>query len=225
MSKKPSNDLNWNNIDTVFLDMDGTLLDLHYDNQFWNKYLPQRYAEKNNIPLDEAMASLSNNYKDMKGKLEWYSVDYWAAQLDMDIGAMKPDLAHLIAIHPYVSEFLQTLHEHNKRVLLVTNAHQKSLSLKMQLTQLTDHFDRIVCAHDLGFPKEAAAFWQKLQAIDPFNATRTLFIDDSLPVLRAAAHYGIAHLLGIYQPDSQSPPVEVSEFEVIHSFREIMPSL
>ena len=27
--------LAWRDIDTVLLDMDGTLLDLHYDNHFW----------------------------------------------------------------------------------------------------------------------------------------------------------------------------------------------
>ncbi|RKZ42421.1 MAG: GMP/IMP nucleotidase [Gammaproteobacteria bacterium] len=215
--------LNWNSIDTVFLDMDGTLLDLNYDNQFWQKYLPECYAKQHNLSLEAATESLMSRYKDMSGTLEWYCVDYWTTQLDMDVGALKKDLAHLIAIHPYVPEFLQALHQHHKRVVLVTNAHHKSLSLKMQHTQLGEHFDRIVCAHDLGLPKEAGAFWHKLQTIEPFNVARTLFIDDSLPVLRSAANYGITYLLSIYQPDSQSSPNEVGEFRAIRCFREIMP--
>ncbi|HBT55971.1 MAG TPA: haloacid dehalogenase, partial [Pseudomonas sp.] len=32
--------LNWNAIDTVLLDMDGTLLDLHFDNHFWLEHMP-----------------------------------------------------------------------------------------------------------------------------------------------------------------------------------------
>ena len=32
--------LNWSKIDTVLLDMDGTLLDLHYDSHFWLNVIP-----------------------------------------------------------------------------------------------------------------------------------------------------------------------------------------
>ncbi|OAD21665.1 HAD family hydrolase, partial [Candidatus Thiomargarita nelsonii] len=104
-------------------------------------------------------------------------------------------------------------------------AHNKSLSLKMQRTQIDHYFDRIVCAHDLGLPKEQGHFWQKLQKFEPFDAEQTLLIDDSLPVLRSAAAYGIRHLLGISQPDSQSPPKVGDEFRTIRSFREIMPDV
>ncbi|HNG60363.1 MAG TPA: haloacid dehalogenase, partial [Cellvibrionaceae bacterium] len=37
----------WQAIDTLLLDMDGTLLDLHYDNYFWLEYLPRAFAAKN----------------------------------------------------------------------------------------------------------------------------------------------------------------------------------
>ena len=37
--------IDWDDIDTVLLDMDGTLLDLHFDNFFWMHYMPRRYAE------------------------------------------------------------------------------------------------------------------------------------------------------------------------------------
>jgi putative hydrolase of the HAD superfamily len=216
--------LNWSSINTVFLDMDGTLLDLNYDNQFWRHHLPKRYAEKYHLPIETAKTTLMSRYTDILGTLEWYCVDYWSSQLDMDVGALKAELAHLICVHPDVIEFLQALQQHRKRIVLVTNAHHKSLSLKMQHTQIADHFDALICAHDLGLPKEAQDFWQKLQKIEPFNPVQTLLIDDSLPVLLSAANYGITHLLGIYQPDSQSPPKDVGQFKAIHSFREIMPA-
>ena len=38
--------INWKNIDTVLLDMDGTLLDLHFDNHFWQTFVPLRYAQQ-----------------------------------------------------------------------------------------------------------------------------------------------------------------------------------
>ncbi|MCK5719293.1 MAG: GMP/IMP nucleotidase [Thiomargarita sp.] len=215
--------LNWQQIDTVFLDMDGTLLDLHYDNQFWQRYVPQCYAEKHDLSVDEATKFLLKNYKNISGTLNWYCVDYWTAELDMDIGELKANLAHLIAIHPHVPEFLLALRNHHKRVVLLTNAHYKSISLKMRKTQLTNQFDKIICAHDLGLPKENEAFWQKLQGVETFNIKRTLLIDDSLPVLRSAKNYGIANLLSIYQPDSHLPPNKITEFNAINNFLEIMP--
>ncbi len=216
--------LKWQAIHTVFLDMDGTLLDLHFDSHFWLKYLPQCYAKHYKLSFDKAKATLLGHYQKKIGTLEWYCIDYWSTQLNMDIAQLKEDVAHLIAIHPHVIPFLSSLHQHHKRVVLVTNAHQKSLSLKMQRTKIAAYFDRIICAHDLGIPKESDKFWLKLQKIEPFNVTQTLLIDDSVPVLRSASHYGITHLLGIYQPDSQSPPMKtMTEFKTIRSFLEIMP--
>ncbi len=216
--------VNWHTIHTVFLDMDGTLLDLNYDSQFWLKHLPQRYAEQNNISFETAKQTMLSRYTDKLGTLDWYSVDFWSNEFDMDVGLLKEEIAHLIAIHPYVVEFLDSLRRNNKRAILVTNAHHKSLSLKMQRTQLAHHFDQIVCAHDLGLPKEAVEFWDKLQQVESFNSAHTLLIDDSLPVLRSAASYGINHLLAVYQPDSQTPPKQVDEFKAIYSFLDIMPS-
>ncbi len=46
--------VDWSQVDTVLLDMDGTLLDLHFDNRFWNEHLPRCYAQARG--LDEAAA-------------------------------------------------------------------------------------------------------------------------------------------------------------------------
>ncbi|MDH3916294.1 MAG: haloacid dehalogenase, partial [Chromatiales bacterium] len=34
----------WSTVDTVLLDMDGTLLDLRFDNYFWQELVPSRYG-------------------------------------------------------------------------------------------------------------------------------------------------------------------------------------
>ena len=46
--------LNWNDIDTVLLDMDGTLLDRHFDDHFWLDHVPKRYADRYGMPLGTA---------------------------------------------------------------------------------------------------------------------------------------------------------------------------
>jgi len=217
--------LDWNKIDTVLLDMDGTLLDLHFDNHFWLDYVPQRYAEANALPLDAAKDQLMARYQDIQGTLEWYCVDHWTRELGLDIALLKEEVDHLISVHPHVTEFLDLLHRGGWRRVLVTNAHQKALELKMRKTRLRDRLDHVVCAHDLGLPKENPEFWQRLRAEEPFDPTRTLFVDDSLPVLRAAAGYGIANLLAIRLPDTRQPERPIEEFPAVRGFSELLPGL
>lgn len=215
--------IDWNRIDTVLLDMDGTLLDLHYDNHFWLAHVPMRYAEKHGISSEQAGADLLRRYQAAAGTLNWYSVDYWTNELGLDIAALKQEVAHLVAIHPHAETFLGRLRRLGKRVALVTNAHYHSLSLKLRLTGLAPQFDVVVCAHDLGLAKEHEGFWSKLRALEVFDPESTLLVDDSLPVLQSARDFGIAYLLAVKTPDSRQPPKDTGGFSAISSFLDIMP--
>lgn len=213
----------WTRLDTVLLDMDGTLLDLHYDNHFWLEHVPRRYAERHGLTLEAAKDALRVRYRRVEGTLDWYCVDYWTRELDLDIALLKEEVNHLIGVHPHVLDFLDAVRAHGKRLVLVTNAHGKSLDIKFRRTRLNGHFDRVVCAHDLGLPKEHPGFWEKMQAVEPFRPEAALLIDDSLPVLRSAKNYGIAELLAVRNPDSKGPEKDVGEFAAIRSFKELLP--
>ncbi|MCP4702694.1 MAG: GMP/IMP nucleotidase [Gammaproteobacteria bacterium] len=215
--------IDWNQIHWVLLDMDGTLLDLHFDNHFWLEHMPRCYAKHKGLSPKEAGEELQRLCKRVEGTLNWSCLDYWTETLGMDVVRIKEEVAHLIAIRPYVIEFLDALHARGKRVLLVTNAHQKSLRLKMLHVPLEQHLDLIVSAHDLGIPKEAPLFWQRLQTREAFLPESTVLIDDTLPVLRSALQYGISRLFAVQRPDTRQPPREVTEFPVINSFMDIMP--
>lgn len=217
--------IDWNGIDKVFLDMDGTLLDLHFDNHFWLQYVPKRYAEARNLPLEQARTELYDRYKGLEGTLDWYCVDHWSRALGLDIALLKAETDHLIAVHPHVRDFLEALAKRGKRRVLVTNAHQKSITLKMEKTRLAGHLDRIICAHELGAPKESPDFWPLAQKVEPFDKNRTLFVDDSQDVLRAARDYGFRHLLAVRNPDSKAPPRDGGEFETIAHFADLIPGL
>lgn len=215
--------IDWTNIRSVFLDMDGTLLDLHFDNHFWREHVPLRYAELHGMDTEAAKTELYSRFRKMEGTMEWYCVDYWSRELGLDIALLKAEVEHLIAVHPHVPAFLEAVRRAGKRVVLVTNAHMKSLALKMERTQLAGHFDAVICAHDFGRPKENPTFWQQLQAREPFDPQHTVLVDDSLSVLRSAQRYGIRYLLAVYRPDTKDEPRDVTEFPALNSFLEIMP--
>ena len=217
--------IDWRAIDTVLLDMDGTLLDLHFHNHFWQEHVAVRYAEKHGLPPARAHRLLMDTYRAKAGTLDWYCVDYWTRELQLDIVRLKEEVAHLIAVHPDVPRFLEALRAAGKGVVLVINAHRKSLSLKMARTGLQVHFDLLITSHEVGLPKEDAAFWPALRATVPYDPARTLLIDDSLPVLRAARAGGIAHLLAVYRPDTRQPDKDVGEFAALRHFADIMPGL
>ncbi|MDD2760626.1 MAG: GMP/IMP nucleotidase [Methylomonas sp.] len=215
--------LNWSAIDTVLLDMDGTLLDLNFDNHFWQEFVPLRFAELHDLSLDEAKLQLKPRFKAMEGRLEWYCLDYWSGELQLNVAGLKQELAGLIAVHPYVTEFLDAVRASGRRLLLVTNAHRDSLSLKMEKTCLHQFFDDIVSSHDYGLAKEQQGFWQILQDRHVFNKCSTLLVDDSLAVLRSAQVFGVAHLISISKPDSRAPVRLIQEFPAAEDFRALMP--
>ncbi len=217
--------IDWNQIDTVLLDMDGTLLDLRFDNHFWLEYVPQRYAEKRGLDFETARSELLERYKSREGTLEWYCVDHWSQELELDILLLKQEVDHLIAVHPHVIDFLDQLMCAGKRRVLVTNAHQKTLAFKMERTRLAGFFDRVISSHDIGLPKEDPAFWDKLQTVEAFDKQCTLFVDDSPNVLDSAKQYGIRWLLAVLRPDSQAPPKTAGDYPAIHDFSEIMSGL
>lgn len=211
--------LPWSKIETVFLDMDGTLLDLHFDNYFWLEYLPACYGKANNLSLAEAKQTLFSQYAKHQGQLTWYCIDYWTATLRMPIVKLKEDISYLIQWREQAEFFLKELDKMGKEVILITNAHPKSLALKMQKVNLTPWFKSIISSHTFGYPKESQYFWLKLQEQTGFIADNTLFVDDSIGVLRSAKKYGIAYLCSIYQPDSQQLPCHSQhEFDVIKDY-------
>jgi len=203
--------------------MDGTLLDLHFDNFFWTQHLPRVYADKHHISEELSSRHLLQQFSAGQGTLAWYSIDYWSEELQLDIPALKRELRHMISLRPHALEFLQQLRDSRRDVVMVTNAHRKTLEIKMAEVDITRWFNRIVVSHDLDAPKEEQAFWHKLQRLHPFDPAHTLLIDDTESVLHSARQYGIAHLLTLLQPDSQRQKRIDTDFPGIHHFDEIMP--
>ena len=217
--------LPWGDIDTVLLDMDGTLLDLHYDNHFWLEHLPQRYAELHGISRAMAELELMPLFERNAGQLKWYCLDFWSAELKIPVRELKLETADLIALRPDADTFLAAIKKAGKRVFLITNAHRDSLSLKLERIELAPYFERLISSHDYGFPKESSQFWDALHADIGFDPARSLFIDDTLPILRSARDFGVRHLLAVKQPDSKKGPKDTEEFAALGDYRDLLEGL
>lgn len=217
--------LQWSEIDTVLLDMDGTLLDLHFDNYFWQVHLPKRWAEIAGISEHAATAELTAEYQQLQGKLEWYCLDYWGKRLQLPITELKREIMHKIQMRADVPAFLTALKQTGRHIVLVTNAHPDSLSLKLERTELASYIEQLISTHEFGVTKESQLLWQRLQQRLGFELNRTLFVDDSLPILQSAQQFGIKHLLAVANPDSQKPHSQFAEFPAITDYNLLLPDI
>jgi putative hydrolase of the HAD superfamily len=212
----------WTDIDTVLLDMDGTLLDLRFDNYFWLEVIPERFAQRHSLSLADANQALAPRFAAKQGTLDWYCTDFWSRELELDVAALKHECRAQVRFLPGAEAFLRALQASVLRPILVTNAHHDALRIKAQQTGLLQYFGTAVSSHRYGVPKEHPEFWLKLQVDIDFDPARTLFIDDSLAVLRAARQHGIHHVIAIAHPDTTLARREIAEFPSVGAIVELL---
>lgn len=212
----------WDQIDTVMLDMDGTLIDLYFDDTIWNRALPRRFAKSLGVSVDAAKDKLYADHKP-PFTLNFYSIDYWSNLTGIDLMSIHHEYTELFQYRPGAVEFLSYLKGARQRVLITTNSHPKSFNLKDRHLNLGEKVDAVYSSATFGVPKENLRFWSELHEVEPFDPTRTLFIDDASFVLDKGFQAGIGHLLTIKQPNSRRPPIEQSFYEAVDDFRDLIP--
>jgi HAD superfamily hydrolase (TIGR01509 family) len=210
-------------IRSVLLDMDGTLLDKYFDDYFWGHILPERYAEKHHMTFGKAQEELMRQYRVHEGTLSWTDLDFWSKKLDLDVPVLKEQIKHLIEVHPHVEDFLRMIKKQRKSVFLVTNAHYKTIDLKLKKTRIGKYFNAVLSSFDVGYPKESLQFWQAAEHCLGFYRNTTLFVDDSEKIVRTARQFGIKYV--VYKARASSriePKKKHKEFLSILDFRELM---
>ncbi|XNM84330.1 GMP/IMP nucleotidase [Escherichia coli] len=179
--------------------MDGTLLDLAFDNYFWQKLVPETWGAKNGVTPQEAMEYMRQQYHDVQHTLNWYCLDYWSEQLGLDICAMTTEMGPRAVLREDTIPFLEALKASGKQRILLTNAHPHNLAVKLEHTGLDAHPDLLLSTHTFGYPKEITVIACGGRSYGS-EAERTLFIDDSEAILDAVAQFGIRYCLGVTNP-------------------------
>jgi HAD superfamily hydrolase (TIGR01509 family) len=205
----------WADIDTLLLDMDGTLLDLAFDNFFWLELVPEEYARARGLPLSAAHAEIRARYESVMGTLPWYCIDHWTAEFGLDLKGLKQAHRHRIRYLPRAEAFLELARRLGKRLVLVTNAHRVTLAIKCEQTRVDDYMDAVVSSHDYGCEKEGIGFWQRLEGEQGLCRERTLLLEDSVAVLAAAKAFGIGHTIAMARPDTPRAAREVAGFTAV----------
>jgi len=198
--------IDWRSIDDVLLDMDGTLLDLHYDATFWLNNVHSIVANLTGEPEHVIQERFHRELKKHEGTLAWYCTDYWADFFGIDLIEAKQQLAHLIRFRPHAEQFLNVLKSLPLRTLIATNAHPDVIQLKLNVVPLEDMVDGIVSSHQYGVAKEHPDFWRALFDEYAINPDRALFMDDSSKVLDAADRAGVREVVEIRHPNLSEPP-------------------
>lgn len=211
-------------VDTVLLDMDGTLLDLAFDNYFWQKLVPETYGAKQGISPQEAQDYIRQQYH-AAAYAKLVLLDYWSECLDLDICAMTTEQGPRAVLREDTVPFLDALKASGKRRILLTNAHPHNLAVKLEHTGLASHLDLLLSTHTFGYPKEDQRLWHAVAEETGMSAEKTLFIDDSEPILDAAALYGIRYCLGVTNPDSGIAEKQYARHPSLNDYRRLIPSL
>jgi putative hydrolase of the HAD superfamily len=194
-------------IDTLLLDLDGTLLDLAFDTHFWHEVVPEYYGRTRGMSASEALEKeIGPRLRSAEGTLNWYSLDYWSRALDLDLSKIKTEHDSRIAWLPGAQDFLRRQRAAGRRLILITNSAPETLRIKDAKVTIRPLLDVMYSSHQFDAPKEYAEFWLRLRRAEPFDPARAAFIDDNPKVLAAARAAGIGTIIAVTDPDSSRAP-------------------
>lgn len=213
----------WSAIDTVLLDLDGTLLDQAYDNHIWRDLIPQRFAVLRGLDLQAAYEEIGRLFEGRSGTLDWYDIDYWTRTLGVDVGALHREVRSHVAWLPGSRDFLERVKAAGKRLVLLTNSHPIALAVKHEQTGVLDHLDAAVSSQELGAPKENPRFWQAAHARFGYEPARALFADDNSKMLEAARNAGIRWVYGIRHWDTKGSRREHGVHLAVDGVADLLP--
>jgi HAD superfamily hydrolase (TIGR01549 family) len=149
----------------ISFDLDGTLVHGKYGDIVWNQGIPEEYARKYGMTIEEAKQLIRAQYEAVGDtNIKWYNIDYWLKKFDLPISAytlLKRYETH-IEIFPDTIDVLQDLMT-RYTLIIASNAARIFVEKELTYTDLSHHFAHIISATtDFGMVKKEEKFYQKL---------------------------------------------------------------
>jgi HAD superfamily hydrolase (TIGR01549 family) len=146
-------------------DLDGTLVDLAFTDLVWHRGIPELFARRNGMDLNQAREVVLAEYRKVgDGALEWYDIAYWFRYLGLPGGweDLLEQYASQVRVYPEVREVLSRMGERYSLVIL-SNAAREFIDVEMRQGELAGYFDLVVSAtSDFGLVKKSQDFYRRI---------------------------------------------------------------
>ncbi len=107
----------------ISFDVDGTLVDLEYNDLIWFKEIPELVAKKKKISFEKSLKYVHEEYAKLgEHNLNWYDINYWISYFGIEISPDKifEKYEPQVKIYPEVISLLEELKK--KYTLIVITA-------------------------------------------------------------------------------------------------------
>lgn len=127
----------------VSFDVVGTLMDSYYENYVWNEVIPQLYARKRNINIEEAKDHVLREYDQIGRKdIRWYLPEFWFNHFNLNEEPTEVFRSHTdkIQFYPEVSSVLENLSQ--KYDLIIVSGTTRSI-IEIMIEKFRHYFKHI----------------------------------------------------------------------------------
>ncbi|MFH1638357.1 MAG: HAD family hydrolase [Candidatus Woesearchaeota archaeon] len=165
--------------DIISFDLQGTLSDSAFSDEFWLEILPKLYSKSKGIRLDEAKGELKERFKTYeKYDYRYYSFNYWMNELRL--GLSFDEALSMISHKPHFFDDIRRLLEEIKgkaRLIIISSTTKEFIEAELYGNRI--YFDAVYSSIDdfgiAGKPKELYEEISKIYGVSP---SRILHIGD-----------------------------------------------
>jgi len=123
-----------NTLEIISFDLDGTLVDLEYNDLIWFKEIPELVAKKKKISFEKSLKLIHEEYTKLgEHDLNWYDINYWISYFGIEISPNKifEKYEPQVKIYPEVIPLLEELKK-NFILIVITAMPREFLVPKMK---------------------------------------------------------------------------------------------
>ncbi|HZK12174.1 MAG TPA: HAD family hydrolase [Atribacterota bacterium] len=118
----------------ISFDVDGTLIDLEYNDLIWFKEIPELIAKKKRISFEKSLKYVGEEYNKLgEHNLNWYDINYWVTYFGIKVSPKNilEKYESQVKIFPEVISLLEELKK-NFILIVITSMPREFLIPKMK---------------------------------------------------------------------------------------------